>query len=96
MTQNISLGNIFLNCFFFLHYGQEPYLEPNQKSMVELFCKNSDKILAFNFFHKKAPPQMFDCAPKRPLLPVRKKAVFYLIQLYTILYNFINNPAYRY
>ena len=23
------------------HYCQKPYLEPNQKSMVELFAKNS-------------------------------------------------------
>ena len=29
-------GNIFQ---IFWQYGQEPYLEPNQKSMVELFAK---------------------------------------------------------
>ena len=35
---------------------QELYLEPNQKSMVEIFCKNSEQLLAVNFFCKKAPP----------------------------------------
>ena len=31
-------------------YCQELYLEPNQKSMVELYCKNSERLLAANFF----------------------------------------------
>ena len=30
-----------LNGLFFWQYYQELYLEPKQKSMVELFCKNS-------------------------------------------------------
>ena len=36
-----ELGKNLLNGYFFQQYCQEPYLEPNQKSMVELFCKNS-------------------------------------------------------
>ena len=36
-----ELKKYLLNGFFFWQYYQEPYLEPNQKSMVELFCKNS-------------------------------------------------------
>ena len=96
MTQKVLLGKYIFKLLF-LQYGQEPYLELNQKSMVELFCKNSDQLLVFNFFRKKAPPQMLNCVPKRPLLPVRKKeAIFYIIQLHIILYNFVNNPAYRY
>ena len=35
----IELGKYLLNGYFFLQYCQEPYLEPNQKSMVELFAK---------------------------------------------------------
>ena len=33
-------GNTF-KWVLFLKYYQELYLEPNQKSMLELFCKNS-------------------------------------------------------
>ena len=43
-TQNVlnNLGNIFkMNTFFDSIYLQELYLEPNQKSMMELFCKNT-------------------------------------------------------
>ena len=38
----------------FLEYCQELYLEPNQKSMVALFCKNSYQLLAVNFFFEKS------------------------------------------
>ena len=41
--------------------------------MVELFHKNNERLLAANFFRKKASPQMFDCVSKTPLLPVEKK-----------------------
>ena len=64
---------------FFLLYCQVPCLESNQKSMVELFCKNSYQILAANFFLQKNPPQMFNCVPKTSLLPVKKKETNYLI-----------------
>ena len=40
---------------FFWQYCQEQYLKPNQKSMVEAFCKNSYRVLAVNFFCKKSP-----------------------------------------
>ena len=36
-----ELKKNLLNDSFLGQYCQEPYLEPNQKSMVELFCKNS-------------------------------------------------------
>ena len=36
-----ELGKYLLNGHFFWLYCQELYLEPNQKSMVEIFCKNS-------------------------------------------------------
>ena len=32
----------------FLHYWQEPDLEPNQKSMVEHFCKNNLLVIALD------------------------------------------------
>ena len=50
-----ELGKYLLNSFFWKHC-QELYLEPNKKSMVKLFCKNSEGLLAANLFHKKAPP----------------------------------------
>ena len=31
------------------------FLEPNQKSKVDLFWNNSEQLLAFNFFLKKFP-----------------------------------------
>ena len=40
-----ELRKYLLNRYFFWQYCREPYLEPNQKSMVELFCKNSQQIL---------------------------------------------------
>ena len=36
-----ELRKYLLNGFFFWQYYQEPYLELNKKSMMELFCKNS-------------------------------------------------------
>ena len=58
----------------FWQYCQELYLEPKLKSMVELFCKNCERLLAINSFRKKAPP--FDCVPKTP---VACKEKIYLI-----------------
>ena len=42
MTQKVlhNWGDVFETAIFWQYY-QEPYLEPNQKSMVELFSKNS-------------------------------------------------------
>ena len=54
-TSFTELGKHLLNDYFFWQYCQELYLEPNQKSMVELFCKNSLQLLAVNFFFKKVP-----------------------------------------
>ena len=34
----------------FWQYWQEPDLEPNQKSMVELFCKNDLVVVLFKLF----------------------------------------------
>ena len=51
-----ELSKYLFNDYFFWQYSQEPYLEPNQKSMVELFSKNSYQLLAANFFCKKSPP----------------------------------------
>ena len=50
--------------------------------MLELFCKKNQQFLAVNFFHKKAPPQIFDSVPKIPLLPVKKMETNYFIILY--------------
>ena len=51
-----ELRKYILNDYFLWQYSQELYLEPNQKSMVELFCKNSYQLVAANCFCKKAPP----------------------------------------
>ena len=47
---------ISLKWIHFWQYRQELYLESSQKSMVDLFCKNSEQLFAVNFFCKKAPP----------------------------------------
>ena len=39
-----ELGKYVLNGYFHWQYCQESCLEPNQKSMVELFCKNSNNF----------------------------------------------------
>ena len=33
----------------------EAYLEPRRTSKIELFCENSEKIAAVNYFCKKLP-----------------------------------------
>ena len=33
----------------------EAYLDPTRTSTIELFCKNSQRLLARNYFHKKDP-----------------------------------------
>ena len=38
----------------------EAYLERSRTSPMEVFCKNSKRIKAVNYFRKKAPPSMFD------------------------------------
>ena len=41
---------------FYGQYCQEPYLEPNQKSIVELFVKIVNKFQLLTFLAEKAPP----------------------------------------
>ena len=49
-----ELGKYLFKWLFFLTVLPRAVFELNQKSMVELFCKNSDQLLAVNFC-KKAP-----------------------------------------
>ena len=49
----------------FLTVCQEPYLEPNQKSMVELFCQNSERLFAVNFFRKNSHHKCLTVFQKR-------------------------------
>ena len=35
-------------------YCQELHLEPKEKSIMEHVCKNSNRLLAINYFHQKA------------------------------------------
>ena len=46
-------GKISFKWLLFWQYCQKQYLEPHQKSMVELFWKNSKWLLAVNCFCKK-------------------------------------------
>ena len=48
----------------------EAYLEPSRTSTVEVLCENSERILAVNYFHKKAAPQIFDWVLNTPLRDV--------------------------
>ena len=45
----------------------EVYLEPIRTSMIESFCKNSERILAVNYFCKNIPSQMFNWVLNTPL-----------------------------
>ena len=47
-------GEMSFKCLVFLTVLPGSYLEPNQKSMVECFCKTSNQVLAINYFRKKA------------------------------------------
>ena len=47
-----ELGKYLLNGYFLWQYSRDPYLEPNQKSMVELFRKNSSQLLVAVFAKK--------------------------------------------
>ena len=40
--------------------ANEASIEPSQTYIMECFCKNSEKLLAVNYFHKKVPPWIFD------------------------------------
>ena len=51
-----------------LKYSSQAYLEHSRTSMMELFCKNSQQLLAINYFCKRTPPQMFDWVLNTPLL----------------------------
>ena len=68
-----------------------PYLEPNQKSMVELFCKNSSRLLAANFFLQKSPTIN---ASLYCLLRKKKKKLTYIILHVFTLFSFINCSAF--
>ena len=59
--------------------------------MVELFCKNSEHLLAANVFCKEAPPQMLDCVTRKEK---KKQIILYYFILLHILYDFINCPAF--
>ena len=63
-----ELRKYLQNEHFFWQYCKVPYLEPNQKSMVELFCKNGQQLFAVNFCFAKKPH--WKCYT---VLPVKKK-----------------------
>ena len=42
-------------------------LGPYQTSMMELFCKNTERLLVFNYFRKKAASQMLGRVLNTPL-----------------------------
>ena len=65
-----ELGKYLLNGYFLTVLP-----EPNQKSMVEHFCKNSYRLVVVKFFLQKAPSQM--CS-KNALLPLKEKETKYL------------------
>ena len=64
------------------------------KTYGEAFSQKSSRHLVFNFVRKGPPTQMFDCVPKTPLMPVKKKETN-PIGFYIILYNFISCPVFR-
>ena len=66
----------------FWQYCQKLYLESNEKSKIEFFCKIIQQV--------NQPPLMIDCVPKMPLLLAQKKEANYLLWFYIILCNFIN------
>ena len=43
---------------------QTYHSEPSRMFITELFCKNSERLIAINYFCKKAPPQTFDWVSK--------------------------------
>ena len=45
-----DLTKYYLNGYFFWQYLQEPDLELDQKSMVELFCKNNLLVFVLDGF----------------------------------------------
>ena len=45
----------------------EAYLEPSRTSAMELFLENNQRLLAINYFRKKAPPQSLDWTLNKPL-----------------------------
>ena len=62
------------------------------KSMVELFCKNSKRLLGANFFLEKNSTinVRLCCLQKRK----KKQFLYYLIYLYMILFDVISCPAF--
>ena len=46
-------GEMSFKCLIFWQYCQES-LEPKEKSIVERACNNSNRLLAINYFRKKA------------------------------------------
>ena len=55
-----------------LHWS-EVYLEPSETSTMKLFCKNSEWVLAVNYYRKKAPLWMFGWVLNTPLLFYHKE-----------------------
>ena len=62
---------------------------PNQKSMAELFCKNSD-FYVLTFFGKKTIINTRLCCLQRK----KKQFLYYFIYFYVISYCFINCPIF--
>ena len=46
---------------------QRRVLEPSRTFTMELFCGNNSRLKASNYFHKKAPSQMFNWILQTPL-----------------------------
>ena len=65
----------------FLTDFQECYLEPNENSMVELFCKNGNNFYLLTTFTKKIHHKLtlFDFVLKTPVLSLKKKDTNYCI-----------------
>ena len=68
-------------------HWQEPYLEPNQKSMVKLFCKNSYDLLLLLFFRKKpckSKAQVTSCKFRVKIHELRVQIHEFRVQVYEL------------
>ena len=63
----------------------------NQKSMVELFCKNSQQLLAAYFSAKKPHHK---CYTMLPVKKKRNKSLYYFTYFYIFVFDFVNCPAF--
>ena len=66
----------FLRYEVFLHGCTEAYLETSRTSTMELFGENSQRLLAPDYFRKKASSQMFDWVLNTPLMYYRNLKFF--------------------